>query len=300
MQFIVTAKEEGMPLYTVVAEHAQGIPRWAVKAAFKSKDVKADGKRAEKDLRVSAGQEIRVFFPKEALVKDRPLEAEQVRYEDERILIVEKPQGIACEGEEDTLEKRAGSLLRTRGFEGSVYACHRLDVQTGGLVILAKDPESREAMRSAFEAHEIRKTYTCLVKGCPARRQAELRAYLRKDAALSKVSVTDDPVHGSVPIITVYRVTVPGEPVSQLEVDLVTGKTHQIRAHLAHIGHPILGDDKYGDRALNRRMNRTAQCLWATGLRFLINTGRLADLNGLEVSVPFPFEGLLSAPASRP
>ncbi len=300
MQFVVKAKEDGMPLYAVVAEHAQGIPRWAVKAAFKSKDVKVDGKRAEKDLRVSAGQEVRVFFPREALVKERPLEAERIRYEDQHILIVEKPQGIACEGEEDTIEKRARTLLRARGFEGDVYACHRLDVQTGGLVILAKDADSREAMRSAFEAHEIRKTYTCLVKGCPARPEAELHAYLRKDAALSRVSVTDDPLHGSVPIITAYRVTVPGDPVSQLEVDLVTGKTHQIRAHLAHIGHPILGDDKYGDRTLNRRMNRTAQCLWATGLRFLMKTGLLAGLNGLEVSVPFPFEGVISAPASHP
>ncbi|MBQ8129295.1 MAG: RluA family pseudouridine synthase [Clostridia bacterium] len=299
MQFVVSGKEDGLPLFSVVAGHAQGVPRWAVKAAFKNKEVKVDGKRAEKDFRVTEGQTVRAFFPKEAVLSVQRLDGHAVQYEDERILVVEKPQGIACAGDGDTLEKRAEAMLRTRGFTGSVYPCHRLDVQTGGLVILAKDEESRDAMRSAFEAHEIRKTYTCLVKGCPARREAVLKGYLRKDAALSRVSVTDDSVHGSVPIVTEYRVVRPGETVSMLEVHLVTGRTHQIRAHLAHIGHPILGDDKYGDHALNRALNRTVQCLWATGLRFETQSGRLAGLYGVQLSVPFPFERLLSGPSGN-
>ena len=168
-----------------------------------------------------------------------------------------------------------------------IRLCHRLDVQTGGLILLTKDDAAYEAARETFEQRTMEKFYTCRPKGCPAKREAVMHAYLRKDAQLSRVAVTDYPARGALEIITGYRVLEPGE-YARLEVELMTGRTHQIRAHLAHIGHPILGDDKYGDRALNRRLGLRRQQLWATRLVFHAG-GALAYLDGKAFSVDCPF-----------
>ena len=290
MRFIIGPEEDGMLLSAALARHVEGVPRWALRAAFRAKDVKVDGRRAGEGDRVHEGQEVRAFFPKEALRRPA-LPQELVCYEDGRLLIVNKPQGLACVSGDpagDTVLTRAAALLRERGESDALLPCHRLDVNTGGLLILARDREAQEAVREAIGRHEIEKTYTCLVKGCPARREAVLRSWLRKDAVASRVSVFDSPAHGAEAIETRYRVLSEGE-VSRLEVGLVTGRTHQIRAHLAHIGHPILGDDKYGDRQLNRRMGVTRQRLWATRLRFAMTDGPLAALGGTEVTAEAPF-----------
>jgi len=139
----------------------------------------------------------------------------------------------------------------------------------------------------AFSQRSFQKFYTCRVKGCPAKREAVMHAHLRKDAQISRVSVTDYPARGSMEIITGYRVIQDGE-YALMEVELITGRTHQIRAHLAHIGHPILGDDKYGDRMLNRQLGVKRQQLWATRLVFQAD-GALAYLNGRSFSVKCPF-----------
>ena len=114
-----------------------------------------------------------------------------------------------------------------------------------------------------------------------------MHAFLRKDAQISRVSVTDYPARGSMEIVTAYRV-IQGGKNAKLEVELITGRTHQIRAHLAHIGHPILGDDKYGDRVLNRELGVKRQQLWATRLVFHAE-GALSYLNGKTFSVKCPF-----------
>ena len=114
-----------------------------------------------------------------------------------------------------------------------------------------------------------------------------MRAHLRKDAQISRVVVTDYPARCSQEIVTAYRVIEPGE-CARLEVELITGRTHQIRAHLAHIGHPILGDDKYGDRMLNRQLGLRRQQLWATRMVFYAE-GALSYLNGRSFSVKCPF-----------
>ena len=160
-------------------------------------------------------------------------------------------------------------------------------MQTGGLLIFTKDEASYEAALEAFEKRTMEKYYTCRVKGCPAKQKAVMHAYLRKDAQLSRVAVTDYPARGALEIVTGYRVLEAGE-YARLEVELMTGRTHQIRAHLAHIGHPILGDDKYGDRALNRKLGLKKQQLWSTRLVFHAS-GVLAYLEGKSVSVDCPF-----------
>ena len=273
-----------------------GVSPRAARQALAKRDVRLDGERVgDGSLRVCAGQEIRAYWPKSALgarekAAKRPLD---VVYEDEHVLLIVKPQGIPSQEEDDpcagdTALTRAIAYLDAAGERTDrVRLCHRLDVQTGGLLLIAKDDAAYEAAYRAFAERTVRKFYVCRVKGCPAKPEAVMRAYLRKDAELSRVSVTDHPASGAAEIATAYRVMEGGE-CARLEIELLTGRTHQIRAHLAHIGHPILGDDKYGDRALNRRLGLRKQQLWA--VRMLVQAdGALSYLSGRTFECECPF-----------
>ena len=294
MRYVVTSEEDGLPASRVIARHAEGIRLWAQREALRSRDVKIDGVRLTGDRPVRAGETIQAYFPKQAMREAAMLLPEEIPYEDERALILVKPQGLACQNDRDPL---AGDTALTRvqrylaakngGAMQPVCLCHRLDIQTGGLLLFAKDEAAYAVLSEAIAGHALRKTYTCLVKGCPARREETLVGYLRKDAASARVSVTDGPRPSAVRIVTQYRVLEAGE-VSRLSVELVTGKTHQIRAHLAHIGHPLLGDDKYGDRAFNRAHNARRQALFATTLRFPEELA-LPELAGKTVMCDCPF-----------
>ena len=278
-----------------LAQEAANVPLWAVREAIKKRDVRINGARIAADVRVHAGQEIRVFWPKSVIAaqeKERVLPPPEIIYEDERVLIINKPQGIASQNEDhplqgDTALTRVHAYLSSKGEQTeSLHLCHRLDVQTGGLLFFAKDDEAFASALEAFSGRTFRKFYTCRVKGCPAQHEAVMHAYLRKDAQISRVSVTDYPARGAMEITTAYRV-LKQEEHAVLEVELITGRTHQIRAHLAHIGHPILGDDKYGDRMLNRHLGLRRQQLWATRLLVQAN-GALSYLNGRSFSIPCP------------
>lgn len=295
MNFTVTKEQDGLLLSVVLRQAASEVPLWAIKETMKKRDVRIDGIRMTQDTRVFAGQEIRVFFPKAALssAEEKALPLPQVIFEDERILLMNKPQGIPAQNEDKPLEGDS-ALTRTVAYMKAtnqnteqLHLCHRLDVQTGGLLLFAKDDEAYESAVQAFSERTFQKYYTCLVKGCPAKREAVMHAYLRKDAEISRVAVTDYPARGAMEIVTAYRVMEGGEN-ARLEVELITGRTHQIRAHLAHIGHPILGDDKYGDRMLNRQLNLRRQQLWATKLVFHAE-GALAYLNGRTFETECPF-----------
>lgn len=296
MQMIVPKEKDGLMLSQLLIQTAGDVPLWAVREAIKKRDVRIDGVRIAGDVRVAEGQEIRVFWPKSVVTakpQKKTLPMPEIVYEDERVLLINKPQGIASQNEDaplsgDTALTRVISYLESAGKKtDQLHLCHRLDVQTGGLLLFAKDDESFESAMQAFSQRTFQKYYTCLVKGCPAKQEAVMHAFLRKDAQISRVSVTDYPARGSMEIVTAYRV-IQGGKNAKLEVELITGRTHQIRAHLAHIGHPILGDDKYGDRVLNRELGVKRQQLWATRLVFHAE-GALSYLNGKTFSVKCPF-----------
>ena len=294
MQLRVPEEKDGLMLSQLLMQLAADVPMWAIREAIKKRDVRVDGVRIGGDLRVQAGQEIKVFWPKSVVAAEKKaLPAIEVVYEDEHVMLVNKPQGIAAQNEDqplagDSALTRAIQMLKARKENTEqVQLCHRLDVQTGGLLLIAKDHAAYESAVQAFTDRTFRKIYTCRVKGCPARKEETMRAWLRKDAQLSRVAVTDYPARGALEIVTGYRVVESGE-YARLEVELITGRTHQIRAHLAHIGHPILGDDKYGDRMLNRALGLRKQQLWATTMVFHAQ-GALAYLNGRCFSVKCPF-----------
>ncbi|MCR4706699.1 MAG: RluA family pseudouridine synthase [Clostridiales bacterium] len=292
MQFVVSREEDGMRVIPVLLRHAEGISPQVLKKMLQSRDVRIDGRRTDRDEAVFAGQEIRAYLPKQVLRRTKALEESRLVYLDEFLCVIEKPQGLPCEDSRgecgDTAYSRTRELLLQKGEKGELILCHRLDVKTGGLLVFAREAEAAETLVTAFRTRTIEKEYECLVKGCPQKKEATLTGYLRKDAAAASVSVTDEPRPGAVRIETRYRVIEEGR-ISRLRVDLLTGRTHQIRAHLAHIGHPILGDDRYGDRMLNRAEGVTAQRLWAVRLRFNGLEGRLSYANGLTLTVPCPF-----------
>lgn len=296
MQMIVPKEKDGLMLSQLLLQSAGDIPVWAVREAIRKRDVRIDGARISGDIRVEAGQEIRVFWPKSvvsAKQQRKSLPMPEIVFEDERVLLINKPQGIASQNEDeplagDTALTRVTAYLESTGQKtDQLHLCHRLDVQTGGLLLFAKDDSAFDSAMKAFSERTFKKYYTCLVKGCPARREAVMQAFLRKDAQISRVSITDYPARGALGITTAYRVIESGRH-TKLEVELITGRTHQIRAHLAHIGHPILGDDKYGDRLLNRELGIRRQQLWATRLVFHAE-GALSYLNGRAFSVKAPF-----------
>lgn len=204
-------------------------------------------------------------------------------YEDERIAVFDKPAGLEVQGE-GSLEELAKSRFP------AIRACHRLDVNTTGLVAFAKDDEAEEALCAAIRDRRIDKRYRCIVKGTPEKKSAELRHYLVKDSGSAQVRVLNKPAGGAKEIVTRCRTLRTKGDRSLLEVELVTGRTHQIRAHLAYIGHPILGDDKYGDRDWNKKNGRFTQALCACSLTFHFEKGSpLAYLEGRRFSAEEDF-----------
>ena len=208
-------------------------------------------------------------------------------YSDANVLAVDKPSGLPtaeADGGPDTLEARLKALY------GTAYPLHRLDVNTTGLVLFARTEQARDELLSAFEKRQVHKTYHCVVKGVPSPKEAFCTAYLQKDAQKARVTVYSGPRPGAKEIQTAYRMLASKGGESLLAVDLYTGRTHQIRAHLAHLGHPLLGDDKYGDRDWNRARKVCLPRLCAVELSFsLPTTSPLAYLNELRLTAQPPW-----------
>ncbi|MDD3213454.1 MAG: RluA family pseudouridine synthase [Eubacteriales bacterium] len=243
-----------------------------------------DDVRVRRDTQAVAGAEIKIYLSDECSVR-----SPEIIYEDRNLMVVDKPAGISCEADDIggmTIGEWVYQTNRDR-LEAEPTPCHRLDNPTDGLLILAKNPETQLAMQNAFRERRVHKNYICLVRGTPSPRHAVLDAYLVKDEKNATVYVADKPGKNTLSIRTEYRVLEAG-PVSRLEITLHTGRTHQIRAQLAHIGHPVLGDDKYGDRAFNREYHAKRLMLTAVELRFDL-TGELAYLNNLQISVKTKF-----------
>lgn len=290
MEQIVTPEQDGLRVDAYVQTAFAHLPRWARDEIVGKRQIKRAGVRLAPQDIVCHGEVLTVYLPKGVAQKTKEAVLDVV-YEDENILLVNKPQGLGVDadaGESDSLLTRARAYVhRQGGAQESVELCHRLDAQTGGLLLLSKNAAAQAAAYEAFASRQMDKRYCCRVVGMPREEKAELHAYLRKDAQRAKVQVLSHPVRGAQEIATAYRVVESGA-IARLEVQLLTGRTHQIRAHLAFIGHPILGDDKYGDRAANRRERVRRQQLWATDLTFHAQ-GALAYMEGKHFHVAPPF-----------
>ena len=161
---------------------------------------------------------------------------------------------------------------------------NRIDRNTGGIVVAAKNAESLRILNEKFRTRELDKRYLCLVWGHMPKKEDTLQAYLSKNESQNRVYISDSPQPGGRTIQTRYRVLREKRDCSLLEIDLLTGRTHQIRAHMAHIGHPLLGDGKYGKNVSNRQIGFSWQALVSYRLRFAFTqeAGILEYLNGQE------------------
>lgn len=207
-------------------------------------------------------------------------------YVDENIIAVNKPAGLTCaaaDGGEDTVEARLSCAF------SEVYPLHRLDAMTTGIVLFARTKRAEAILSDAIRAHRIRKTYRAQVLG-RVDEGARLTLYAKKNALEARVSVSAKPLAGAAEMITEYSPISAGDEKSLLSVTLITGRTHQIRASLAYISHPVIGDDKYGDRNANRRLGSKLR-LCATDVAFdLPAQSPLEYLNAVALHVDAPFE----------
>lgn len=269
--------------------------------AFRKRSIKVNDKRVKESFLLSTGDKVEAFIPDDYLKE--PLNSGKTQellpllvYEDNYILIVSKPQGMPVHQDKNVeilvLDHWVQAYIRKRDvnlpFENGFPAlCHRLDRNTGGLVVLAKDSKTLALMENKFRQHEIKKTYICLVNGVPEKLSQELTGYLKKDSIKSRVFIYDHPIKNAERIITRYRTLKVMEAFSLLEVELITGKTHQIRAHLAYIGHPLIGDGKYGINEVNKALHLKWQALFAIRLIFDFNSpaGHLDYLKGKTVTL---------------
>ena len=269
--FKVTKKEK---VSAAISKFYPTISYGLVRKLFRNKDVKVNGKRVSDDVIVNVGDEI-CFYIKED-VSEKLLD---VVFEDENIVVVFKPRNIETVSENDIdLKQKLELQIKTKCF-----AVHRLDRNTQGLVIFAKNEKAKEELDLAFKNRTIEKFYLALVYGLLSEKQKNMIAYLKKDSAKSMVFVSDECYSGYEKIQTNYKVLEEFDDKTLIEVELVTGKTHQIRAHFAHIGHFVVGDEKYGDSKINRLLKKKYQCLCAYKIIFNFNDGCLKYLNGKEI-----------------
>ncbi len=216
-------------------------------------------------------------------------------YEDDNLLAVNKPAGIAVNSdnwqEYDTLINRVKNHYYRENSPVSPALCHRLDTGTQGLVLIAKNSEFLEFMLEMFKNKDLQKEYVCVVKGRPAKKSGLYSAYLTKNSKQGYVTVTDKPKGNmSKPIQTYVTLTESYGDYSLLKIGLITGRTHQIRAHLAYLGMPVLGDSRYGINSLNRRLKMKYQALCSYKITFgEISNKKYSYLSYKTITCPDPW-----------
>ena len=290
---------------------ALDLPVGLLYKSIRTKKIKVNRKRAENNTVLAVGDTIQCFLAEEFFAKlDHATDTDvslgrispklDIIYEDENIMLLNKRPGVSVHEDEDskinTLITHIWAYLYQKGeydSEGeqsfAPALCNRIDRNTGGIVIAAKNAESLRVMNEKIKLREIDKFYLAAVHGIPKKREDTLRGFLIKDDKANMVRVYEkNAPAGAKTIITKYKVVATSGSDSLIEVELLTGRTHQIRAHMAYIGHPLIGDGKYGVNKNDRARGYKYQALYSYKLRFSFKGEAtvLEYLNGKEFSIP--------------
>ena len=268
LEHVVPRGVPSMPLKRYISRAYPLISRSVLQEAFRRRDVKVNAKRCAPDILVCGGDTVTLYLPEQ----DFSL---QTLFCDGRLLAVVKPQGLPVDVDqqgvgEDTL------LRRIQAEHPGAQLLHRLDAATGGVLLAALDEDTLQRGLEAFQKKQMDKTYRAVVLGKFSQSEGVLRDYLLKDARAAQVRVIRRPMPGAKEIVTRYRVLEDLGPGQMVELSPVTGRTHQLRAHCAFYGHPLLGDDKYGNREANKSVR--GLLLWCRSIEAL--PGALGEYEG--------------------
>ena len=307
MRIITVGKNDaGQRLDKFLSKAVKGLPMSLMYKSIRTKKIKVNRKRTEQNYVLQVGDEIQLFIRDEFF--DNPEKDDgalsrivpklNIVYEDQNVMLLNKRPGVLVhedeDGGENTLIMHVKAYLYGKGEYDpqneqsfAPALCNRIDRNTGGIVIAAKNAETLRVMNEKIKNGELRKHYLCLVHGVPPKRTDVLHAYLRKNSKDNLVQVRDGYFEGAKEIITGYTVLERRGDESLLEVELFTGRTHQIRAQMSHIGCPLVGDGKYGVNRDDRARGFKYQALYAYKLEFsrTDNNTSLSYLEGKTFSI---------------
>ena len=301
IEFKIEKNDEGQRLDKFLSKSICNMPSALMYKYIRQKRIKVNRHRAEPGQMLVLGDLVQVFGSDDLVTRSHADEAFMhitpkisVVYEDENIILVEKAPGVIVHSDEnesgDTLIDNIKAYLYAKGeylpSRENAFApalCNRIDRNTGGIVIAAKTAAALRSMNEAIKQNKLTKKYLCACHGKFEKKEGTIHNYLKKDAMLNRVSVFDKKTTNSRDVkeaITKYRVIETSGELSLVEVELITGRTHQIRAQFSHMGNALLGDGKYGKNRDDRAMGYSYQALYSYSLDF--KTGLLPPLEYLQ------------------
>ena len=311
-EITIQKNDAGQRLDRFVAKALPLLPPALMQKYIRLKRIKVNGKGSQRDVRLAEGDILQLYINDEFF--DQPTEENRflsifkpqldIVYEDDNLLLVNKRPGLVVHADEtekvNTLVNHIQAYLYQKKewnpkWENSFAPalCNRIDRNTGGIVIAAKNAEALRIINDKIRDHELRKSYLCVTIGRPKPAEGKVEGFLLKDEKKKEVSFYRKPVPGGKKAITFYKTLETRGQLSLVECELLTGRTHQIRVSMAELGHPLLGDGKYGNGQINRKYGETRQALYSYRLAFDFTTdaGALEYLRGKVFTVSdIPFQ----------